>query len=204
MSRQNIIIVACVVAAISLIVWFVNPNSEEAAKAQLDAAYQIEQSGQFDQAVALYEKLIAEYQGTKAAELAADYIARVDRYKERLLIQDVRKNLERVALVMNGYREMMGTMPVSINQLDSGEYMFDSDYLAEIVPEGYTYYLRFEPSTSSYTIYSRHNDSAKSVSYKADGKAAAISEEELKREISASGMEQIEKGRMVFLQPSSG
>jgi len=204
MSRQNIVIVICVVVITGLVVWFVSPNREEMAKADLDVAYKVEQAGQSDQAVTLYEKLIAEYAGTKAADLAADYILRVDHYKERKLIQEVRKNIERVALVMNGYREMMGAMPASIGQLDSGEYMFDSDYIAEIVPEGYTYYLRFEPATTSFTVFSVRTYADKAVMSDAAGNVMAISRSDFEREISQEGLERITRGRMVFLQPPPG
>ena len=204
MSRQNIIIAAVVVIAIAIIVWAVMPNREEKATAQLDTIYKVEQAGQFDQAVSQYEALIKEYEGTQAAALAADYIERVKGYQERKLIQDVRKNLERVGLVMNGYREMMGDIPTSLEQLDSGEYMFDSDYIAEIPPEGYTYHLRFEPAVRSYTIFSRKDGAATAIRYDASGKTSVVSRPEYDGEIDREGLDTIVKGRMVFLQPKSG
>lgn len=203
MSRQKIIISLCVVVAIALVVWFVMPNQEEKAKSQLDAAYKIEQSGQFDQALVFYDQLINEYGGTEAAKLAGDYIDRVNLYKERLLAQEARKYLERIALVLNGYREMMGTMPTSIQQLDGGDYMFDSDYIAEIPPEGFACYLRFEPVTSSYSLFSLKDSAEKAVLYDASGKTSAISKAEFNQELAQGGLEKIVKGRMAFLQSAA-
>jgi len=203
MSRKNIIIVICAIIAILLVVWFVTPSREEKAKAQLDAIYKVEQSGQFDQAISQYEALIAEYESTQAAKLAADYIVRVNRYKDRLLEQEVRKNLERIALVLNGYREMMGTMPASIEQLDSGEYMFDSDYIAEIPFEGFMCYLRFEPVASSYTLFSLKDGAEKVIRFDASGKTTVMSKTEFDQEIGNVLQTGITKGRTVFLQSNA-
>ena len=203
MSRKNIIIVICAIIAILLVVWFVTPSREEKAKAQLDAIYKVEQSGQFDQAISQYEALIAEYESTQAAKLAADYIVRVNRYKDRLLEQEVRKNLERIALVLNGYREMMGAMPASIEQLDSGEYMFDSDYIAEIPFEGFMCYLRFEPVASSYTLFSLKDGAEKVIRFDASGKTTVMSKTEFDQEIGNVLQTGITKGRTVFLQSNA-
>ncbi len=203
MSRQKIIIAVVIVVAVGVAAWFLTPNREEKAQAQLEAIYQVEQAGKFDQALARYESLVEEYGGTQAAALAADYIERVIRYKERRQIDEVRRNLGRIALVMNGYREMLGTTPTSLDQLDNSDYMFDSDYIAEIPPEGYTYALRFEPAASTYTIFSVKDGAETAIVYDAQGKARVISLADYEKALEQEGLMKTVKGRMVFLQPSS-
>jgi hypothetical protein len=105
---------------------------------------------------------------------------------------------------MNGYREMLGAMPTSLEQLDGGEYMFDSDYIAEIPPAGFIYHLRFEPATMSYTLFSLKDGAETAIRYDANGKTSVISRSEYDGEIGREGLEKVEKGRMVFLQPSAG
>jgi len=202
MSRQNIIIAACCIVVIALVIWLVSPNHEEQAKSQLEAAYKVEQSGQFDQAIALYQTLIKEYDGTAAADLAVQSIARVETYKERKAIQEVQKNLGRVQLVLNGYREMTGKTPRSISDLDDERYMFDSDYVVGIVPEGFTYYLRFE-KTGGYTLYSHKEGAEKVVKRYDSNKADVIELSAFENEINAEGYVRSERQRFVFLEPSS-
>ena len=201
MSRQNIVIAFCSIVAIALVVWLVSPSREERAQEQLDAAYKVEQAGEFDQAISQYEQLVREYQGTEAAEKAVVYIERVERYKERRSIQEVRRNLDRVALVLNGYREMLGTAPTSLAQLDNGSYMFDSNYIAEIPPEGFTYYLVFKPAETSFVLFSRKDGAEKAVQYDAGGALTTISAADLDRFVKSEQLAETVKGRMVFLQP---
>ena len=49
--------------------------------------------------------------------------------------------LERMSTVLDGYQAFSGKLPVTLKDLDSGGYMFDSAYLAEILPEGTDVYL---------------------------------------------------------------
>ncbi len=203
MSRRNIIIAVCAVIAVILAVVMVMPDREEKARTRLDAAYEVEQSGQFDRAVALYEQLVAEYPGTAAARSAGESIERVMKHKFRVDIIETRRSLDRVALVINGYREMLGVMPTSLQQLDEGEYMFDSGYIADIPPEGFTYYLRFEPETSSYTLFSVRAADDQIIRYDGTGKTDIISRERLTEETSEEKWQQTVKGRVVFLQPAT-
>ena len=89
MSQKNIVIAVCAVIAIVLVVWLVSPNREEQAMSQLEAAAKVEQSGKFDEAITLYQTVIAEYADTGAAGLAESSILRVEKYKERKAIQEV-------------------------------------------------------------------------------------------------------------------
>jgi len=204
MSRQNIIIfVVIVVIAVVVVVFFATPDQEEKATAAFEAAYKIEQTGKLDQAIVAYQKLIDDYAGTEAGKRAKESVERITGYKARVSTLEARKVLDRLALVLNGYREMLGTVPASIKQLDSGEYMFDSDYMADIPPEGYTCYVVFEPVSTSFTLFSYRSEDGATVRLEANGKVAPVSKEELDREVGKAGLEKVEKGRVVFLQPAS-
>lgn len=200
MSRQNIIAAILVVIAAGLVLWLVSPDQEQKAKSALDAAYKIEQSGQLDEAVVLYEALIKEYDGTEAARSAVESIGRVEKYKERQAIQAVQKYLGRINLVLNGYREMLGSSPRSISDLDNENYIFDSGYVVSIVPEGMTCYLRFEKE-GGYTLYSHKEGEEKVVKRFNGNQMAVLSLAEFEAELAAPGYERQERERMVFLQP---
>ena len=202
MSQRNIVIAICAVVAVAVIVWTMLPNHEEKGQSAHEVAYSVEKSGKLDESIALYEALILEYKGTAAAAQAVESIARVVKYKERKAIQEVQKNLGRVQLVLNGYQEMVGKTPSSISDLDGGSYMFDSSYVVGIVPEGFTYYLRFDKE-GGYTLYS-HKDGADKVVKRFDtNKAAVIGLSEFEEEISVDGYVRTQQDRFVFLEPSS-
>ena len=202
MSRQKIVIVACSIVIILLILWSVQPDLEDEAQAQLDAAYKVELAGELEKAVFQYEAVIDKYADTEAARSAADNIKRVKRYQERMLIQEVRRNLERVALVLDGYRSVAGQHPGSIEQLDNSQYMFDSDYVAEIPQEGFTYYLQFAPAGSACVLYAQKSGEEQIVRYLSRNDVTLISGAELDKVVNSEGLKKIVKGRMIFLQPA--
>jgi len=202
MVRKNILMVVIAIVAILLVVWFTAPGKEEKAATALIEAQKIEESGKLSEAIEAYQKVVTSYLGTKAADEAAANIERVKANVARAATLEAIKVLERLALVLNGYQEMLGALPASIQQLDSGEYMFDSEYMAEIPPEGFTCYVLFEPTNATYQLFSFQQGKENSVWLGADGKSRSISRSDLDLEISKPGLQRIEKGRVVFLQPT--
>lgn len=53
------------------------------------------------------------------------------------------KVLERVTTVLSGYQAYSGHAAQALADLDGGDYMFGSDYLADVVPAGSKLYLQF-------------------------------------------------------------
>lgn len=67
----------------------------------------------------------------------------VPQKKSPPLQQSSEKIFERVASVLDGYQAFSGKLPLKLQDLDSGEYMFDSAYLADILPQDVVLYLEF-------------------------------------------------------------
>jgi len=55
--------------------------------------------------------------------------------------QDSSKIFERLVTVLDGYQAFSGKLPLNLQDLDSGGYMFDSAYLADILPQDVALYL---------------------------------------------------------------
>ena len=66
----------------------------------------------------LYDKLIAEYPGTEGAALAEKGKQRIVSNREKQLKKDMRDQVARLLLALNGYQSMYGKMPASISDLD--------------------------------------------------------------------------------------
>ncbi|PLY00108.1 MAG: hypothetical protein C0623_07955 [Desulfuromonas sp.] len=198
MSRKNIL-VSVIVIMVALVIWAVIPDREEQALAEHQAAFEVEQAGNLDKAIALYEALIKEYEETVAATRAAQSIERINKLKERKAIQEVQKNLGRILLVLNGYNEMTGQSPRSLSDLDDGSYMFDSEYVAGIVPEGFTYYLRFEKD-GSYTMYSHKEGADQVVKRFGSNNVAVVPLAKFEKEIAVDGFTRKEFGRLIVFE----
>lgn len=203
MNKKSMFVAIIVLVVAVVGVLLVLPSREEKAQAQYDAAFKIEKSGEYNQAITLYQALRKEYEDTEAASAALDAIGRVERLKDQALIKEARGGFNSVSLVMEGYKSMKGELPTSIAQLDAGDYLFDSDYLAEIVPEGITYTLRFNKGemTEKYSLYIYKSGGEKAVIFTPSGEAKAISVDSYNGELKKAGFEKTEKRNMVFLQP---
>jgi len=203
MNKKSMFVAIIVLVVVVVGVLMVLPSREEKAQAQYDAALKVEISGEYNQAIALYQVLLKEYDDTEAGASALDAITRVERLKDRALIREARKGFNSVSLVLEGYRSMKGKLPTSIEQLDTDEYLFDSDYLAEIVPEGFVYTLRFnrDDMKEKYSLYIYKLEREKAVYFTPSGEAKAISVDSYEDAIGKTGFEKIEKRNMVFLQP---
>ncbi len=57
--------------------------------------------------------------------------------------QESEKIFERLTTVLDGYHAFSGKMPLKLQDLDSDGYMFDSAYLADILPQDVMLYLEF-------------------------------------------------------------
>lgn len=190
-----IALIVCVVAGFLLY-----SGPEEKAQSAYDKAFIIETTADIEQAMLLYDKLIAEYPGTEGAALAEKGKLRIFAIQEKILKGEVRDQVARLLLALNGYQSMFGRMPVSIADLDDGEYFFDSDYLAEMIPAPYTTYLALSADESP-RIWPMHADNdVVYASIDKQGSLQKMSTVEALQEIEAGYTEVVKKGQMVFLQ----
>lgn len=63
------------------------------------------------------------------------------------------KIFDRVNSVLSGYRAYRGQAPEKLTDLDQGDYMFDSRYLADIVPADSLLYLELTPELDSTRLW---------------------------------------------------
>jgi len=116
-------------------------SPEEKAQAEYQRIVAIEKAGDFDQALALYEALAKEYPDTPAGRLASKARVRVVALKKTQQLLSMQKHIESLRMVLTGYQTMYGQFPKAVQDLDDGNYFFDSKYLAETVPADGRIYL---------------------------------------------------------------
>jgi len=119
-----------------------NPE-EKAAKAQLEQALALEQQSDLSGARSLLADLAKQYPQTKAA---AEALAAEQRIVKQMgtISSELNKTLESMVLVIAGYQSMTGKPLTRLEELDGGDYMFDSGYLGEAIPEGVEAFVRLD------------------------------------------------------------
>lgn len=120
---------------------------EKAATQALADARAQEQVRPVEQVIDLYQAVIDKYPETKQAEEAKLALAEAKVRLQRVLFKrNAGAVLERVSTVLNGYRAFSGKLPANLKDLDADGYMFDSQYLADVLPEGSALYLTLDSS----------------------------------------------------------
>ncbi|PLY00477.1 MAG: hypothetical protein C0624_11945 [Desulfuromonas sp.] len=131
------------VLAILLVLSGCSSPEEKAAKAQLEQALALEQQSDLPAARELLGKLAKKYPQTKAA---ADALVAEQRIVKQMttIWGELDETLESMVLVIAGYQSMSGMPLTRIEELDGGDYMFDSSYLAEAIPAGVEAFVRLD------------------------------------------------------------
>ena len=189
-----IVLLGCVVVGL-----LVYPSSKEKALKAYEEAVVVERAADSERAMTLYDKVIADYPDTEGAVLAAKRKLRILGTREQGLKKEMQDQVGRILLVLNGYQSMFSKLPASISDLDDGKYFFDSEYLAEVVPEGYTTYLALSDESPRIWPIRADKDSVYVSTDKA-GSLQGMSKSDALQEIEAGYTEVVRKGGMVFLQ----
>lgn len=133
---------------------FVGCSREDKAQRQFDEAYRLEQGGSVADAELSYRQLLTQYPDTPAARKAEQRLAQLLKQRQLAIIQSGFAALDSVHKVVLGYRSMFNRWPKSSQDFDTGEYFFDSDYMAESVPEGYRVSLVLTDNADGYRLWS--------------------------------------------------
>lgn len=138
--RKKTIFFSVVGLCILVVVGYLVTTSyrENVALTQLQAAESSMRGGDNVRASEQLEVIVLHYGETKASLKAADHLQTL---QDRIELAEARKAVESLQRVMDGYQAMFGIYPASVADLDSGEYFFDSGYLAETLPDNYEVYL---------------------------------------------------------------
>jgi len=129
-------------------------STEDKAQTGYSQAVQVEKSGDLVKAESLYRQIVADFPATSGATRANERLVAIE--QRRVAEQRTRSltALSSVRRVIEGYEGMFDRFPASIEELDGGDYFFDSGYLAESVPENYEVYLALGIDPEGYRLWS--------------------------------------------------
>jgi hypothetical protein len=120
-------------------------DSQEKLAAQALEKARIEaKSLPVDQALVLYQRLIDAYPQTAQAELARQTLSELKQKRYQEFSRRSAELLLRVSSVLEGYQAFSGKLPLRLQELDTHEFMFDSKYLAELLPGGAELFLALD------------------------------------------------------------
>lgn len=176
-------------------------SSEEKAHVQYEAAFQTEQSGREVVAEDLYRRLIRKYPATPAADQARTQLENLQKRRQHAVKQQAREILESLQLIVDGYHSVFKRWPESADDFDHQEYMFDSDYMAESVREGFTVYLALS-AKEGFSLWNLPKDG--DLCYRLNSRERSMVEVARKdalAEIEAAYRAVSKKGSLVFLVP---
>lgn len=115
---------------------------EKAAIQALENARKHEQLLPYEQVVALYQGVVETYPEMAQAEEAKAALQRLrEAQQQKAFKRAGAEVLDRMTTVLSGYRAFSGKLPQSLADLDQDSYMFDSNYMAGILPEGAELYV---------------------------------------------------------------
>ncbi|PLX80250.1 MAG: hypothetical protein C0616_08695 [Desulfuromonas sp.] len=139
MKGKSILFTVVGLGVLAITIYFVaHSYRESTALTRLHEAESGIRGGDFHAAREQLREIVSHYGETEAAPKAAEHL---EALQVRMELVEARKALESLQRVMDGYQAMFGIYPASVAELDSGEYFFDSLYLAETLPEDYQVYL---------------------------------------------------------------
>jgi|GEM_PF-5328320 len=179
------------------ILLFACTSAEEKAQAEYTRIAAIEQAGDVDQALILYDRLALDSPNTPAAQQAIAAKKRILMTRESALRLEMADQVERFRLAFDGYRSMFGKLPVSVKEFDASGYFFDSEYLAEMVPAGYTTYLLLDKN--EFRLWPLRADKPIAFVGGLSGELQRVEREAATQEIAAGYQEMTRKGNLVFL-----
>ena len=111
-----------------------NPE-ERKAQLLLQQAQTMERENNLGGARDVLKNLLTTYPSSKSATEAKALNKKIHEKIEPVYVK-LNKTLESVYLVLVGYQSMTGKVLTTIDQLDQGDYMFDSAYISEQIPSG--------------------------------------------------------------------
>ncbi len=152
----------------------------------------------------LYRQLISDFPSTPAAQQAGKQIKLIVQQRQKVQQQAAIAAVESIQNVVDSYQLVYRHWPASIQELDGGEYLFNSDYMAESVSEGFAVYLALVAGKSGYRLWSFPLNAE--VAYLQNGKGQPfISVERSKAlaEIETEYIVEQAKGTVTFLLPGA-
>lgn len=180
-------------------------SSEDKAQARFDQANAVEQSGKLAEAEAQYRQLLSEFPKTPAAGQARKQLARLEKLRqeqrqtERQAASTAVKSIRRV---VESYHSVYHLWPKSIKDFDEGDYLFDSDYMAESVSDGFHVYLALGGEGAGYQLWNFPVAAENGYLQNGEGEApVVVSRGEALAEIEAEYLVEAKKGALIFLQP---
>lgn len=179
-------------------------SREEKSQKRFQKARQVELAGQVEQAEALYKKLVAAFPDTPGAVEAKQRLEEIALARHLSQQKDALPLFKGIQEVLAGYVSLYGRPPGSFRDLDDGSFFFDSDYLGEGVPAGFTAYLAFDDSRGGYRIWVFPEKGE--VGFHVEGSGLGLSmqpKKDLLAEIRKAYVQEVRKGRLTYLVPGT-
>ena len=108
----------------------------------------------------LLVRLAERYPNTQAGEEARTHLQQQANLRGQKLRQEYLPLIESYAQVFDGFKALFGRYPATLAELDSGGYIFDTDYLVEITPPGFELYLCLTGDQQGYRLWGCKKDAA--------------------------------------------
>lgn len=186
-------------------------QSEKKAQAIFDQAVQAEQRGALADAVVHYQQVLAEFPKTNVAGQALLALQQIKerqeaerkKEQEREFRKASYQAVDSIVKVIDGYKAMFNRPPHKARDFDDDTFFFDTAYMAETVPPGYTVYLALGRN-GAYRLWSFPGGDADV--YVLDAKTGAfdkVGRGQAMEEITARFVEEKRKGGLVFLQAAA-
>ncbi|TLM67130.1 MAG: hypothetical protein FDZ69_05190 [Deltaproteobacteria bacterium] len=106
----------------------------------------------------LLARLAERYPDSQAAAEARTYLLQQANLRGQKLRQEYAPLVDSYTQVLDGFRALFGRYPATVAELDSGGYIFDSDYLVEITPPGFELYLCLTGDAQGFRLWGVRKD----------------------------------------------
>jgi hypothetical protein len=119
----------------------------------LQQAQSLIKEGNQDGGEDLLARLAERYPGTQAAAEARTYLLQQANVRGQKLRQEYQPLVDSYVQVLDGFRTLFGRYPATVDELDGGGYIFDTDYFVEITPAGFELYLCLTGDEQGYRLW---------------------------------------------------
>ena len=179
-------------------------NREDKAQNQFEEIHKQEQTSSLENSEKQYQQLITEYPGTKGAlkaEEQVEYLLQRRTIEQKQHAYDAIKSIPRVVF---GFKSFNHCWPKSVADFDNNDFFFDSNYMADSVPTGYTAYLALTNEKPGYKVWSLSEQTDQSYRLHNNGKKVIETQKtQMMAEIEANYQIETQKGSLIFMVPKT-
>lgn len=179
-------------------------SSEDKAQIRFNEIEQQGQAGQTAETQANYRQLIRDYPATKGAIKAQQRLSLLLEKKLATEMQQAYVAIKSIPRIISGYKSVYRHWPQSIKDFDDGDYFFDSSYMLETIPQGFTAYLALTADEGGFILWSLPEGSDSSYRMTDNGKKVLREQKAtLLAEIDRNYRIEADHGALIVLLPKT-